>query len=375
MSAALAIPLPPTLPEQFGLEQFDAANGNYRYDGNLKRVKSVVNGKVIYNIYDASGALMHVNATRDGTVTDYVSGPAGALARYSNNAVTYLHPDHLGSANAGTTASGTIAWRERYTPFGEEIVGNAANDNQAGFTGHIKDSATGLNYMQARYFDPTIGRFLSIDPMDFMSSGYDPGYFNRYMYTMNNPINATDPTGMTVCDEGDSDCTDEVVSTGTKLQDKVNNFMGALTGFSLANRGEAEDFAEEFGEKFKEQTKENAEKIGNCAADHFGLGGPAAIAAGGPFVPKKGLKGRLGLGAGAKNARPFANNTSVISAASRAVFGDAKFKNSNALTRATGTKSVGGAIGRLGSRGATGAGVALLAVDAAQIGDCVKYSD
>ena len=49
--------------------------------------------------------------------------------------------------------------------------------------------------MQARYYDPVIGRFLSIDPVDFMGSGYNPAYFNRYAYSGNDPINNIDPDG------------------------------------------------------------------------------------------------------------------------------------------------------------------------------------
>ncbi len=48
--------------------------------------------------------------------------------------------------------------------------------------------------MQARYYDPVIGRFLSNDPVGFAEGGV--GYFNRYAYTFNNPISYTDPTGM-----------------------------------------------------------------------------------------------------------------------------------------------------------------------------------
>ena len=66
-------------------------------------------------------------------------------------------------------------------------------DNE-GFTGHIDDAATGLTYMQARYYDPKLARFLSIDPVTFLDKPY-PQQFNRYAYTWNDPINANDPDG------------------------------------------------------------------------------------------------------------------------------------------------------------------------------------
>ncbi len=170
-----------------------AATGTYRYDGNFKRVKAVVNGKTIYSVYDASGALVHIDAITDGNKTDYVTGPSGSLARIKNNVVTYLHPDYLGSAQSGTNSAGSVLWREQYTPFGEELQGPAANNDQAGYTGHIRDSATGLNYMQARYYDPTIGRFLSVDPVGFTIDS--PMSFGRYTYANNNPYLYVDPDG------------------------------------------------------------------------------------------------------------------------------------------------------------------------------------
>ncbi len=172
-----------------------AANGNYTYDGNLKRVKSVVNGKTIYNIYDASGTLVHVHDVSANQQTSYVSVNGMTVARIGNNFIpSYVHNDHQGSPRMMSSNSGAALGGSVYTPFGEEWQ-VAAPPDQAGYTGHLKDSATGLNYMQARYYDPVIGRFLSVDPVTFMDSGGDPRYFNRYAYTANDPINATDPTG------------------------------------------------------------------------------------------------------------------------------------------------------------------------------------
>ena len=48
--------------------------------------------------------------------------------------------------------------------------------------------------MQARYYDPVIGRFLSIDPVTFLDTG-EPAMFNRYSYAFNDPVNLTDPNG------------------------------------------------------------------------------------------------------------------------------------------------------------------------------------
>jgi uncharacterized protein RhaS with RHS repeats len=114
--------------------------------------------------------------------------------------------DHLGSANSATDAAGAILWREEYMPFGEPINAPAANRDKPGFTGHIHDHALGLTYMQARYYDPVIGvrvrlsslsaanpHSMSNDPVGFAQAG--PGYFNRYAYVHNDPINGIDPFG------------------------------------------------------------------------------------------------------------------------------------------------------------------------------------
>ena len=168
-------------------------SGTYSYDGNLRRVKSVVSGKTIYSVYDKSGSLVHVHALTDARSTDYIKGAGMTLARITNNIPTYLHLDHLGSPAAGTDSNGTVSWTEQYTPFGEKRIDNAANRYLGSFTGHIDDSATGLTYMQARYYDPVIGRFLSIDPVQFKTTS--PMSFNRYQYANLDPINAIDPNG------------------------------------------------------------------------------------------------------------------------------------------------------------------------------------
>ena len=202
-----------------------ATVGDYVYDGNLKRARSNINGQLIYNVYDLSGKLVHVDIHPDaagagGSRTDYIPGFARIKTDDGDaDEISYMHDDHLGSASTVTGADGTLAWRESYTPYGETLLSPAANDNQGGFTGHIKDKATGLNYMQARYYDPNMGRFLSVDPVTFMDTG-NPGYFNRYTYTMNDPVNRIDPDGQA--------CVPCVVVAAVIIADKVYGAYDAV---------------------------------------------------------------------------------------------------------------------------------------------------
>ena len=107
--------------------------------------------------------------------------------------ITYVHTDALGSPVAETDESGNVKWTEHYTPFGKKIDEDPeSSENTVGYTGHQFDSDTGLSYMQARYYDPVIGRFYSNDPVGFAG---DITSFNRYSYVGNNPYKYTDPDG------------------------------------------------------------------------------------------------------------------------------------------------------------------------------------
>ncbi|MGG6462357.1 RHS repeat domain-containing protein [Solilutibacter silvestris] len=105
--------------------------------------------------------------------------------------VEYVHTDALGSPVAITNEAGQVIERTDYEPYGS-MIGKANND-RPGYTGHVMDSATGLTYMQQRYYDPNIGRFLSTDPVAANAS--TGASFNRYDYANNNPYKFTDPDG------------------------------------------------------------------------------------------------------------------------------------------------------------------------------------
>ncbi|WP_412515065.1 RHS repeat-associated core domain-containing protein, partial [Shewanella indica] len=92
------------------------------------------------------------------------------------------------SVVAESDSAGNIISRSHYEPFGKRLGGDKAG---IGYTGHLQDEDLNLTYMQARYYDPLIGRFYSNDPIGFR----DVHSFNRYAYANNNPYKYVDPDG------------------------------------------------------------------------------------------------------------------------------------------------------------------------------------
>jgi len=114
--------------------------------------------------------------------------------------VTFYHNDALGSRVAATDATGTLLWRQSYAPYGKRLTKEAGSRDTVWYTGKPEEAAFGLSYFGARWYDPTIGRFLAMDPV-----GFDPGNiqsFNRYAYANDNPYKYLDPDGNSPLDIG-----------------------------------------------------------------------------------------------------------------------------------------------------------------------------
>ena len=86
---------------------------------------------------------------------------------------------------------GAVIERSEYEPYGELL--NRPLADGPGYTGHVSDQETGLSYMQQRYYDPSLGEFLSVDPVT--PQGAPLLAFNRYRYANGNPCRFTDPDG------------------------------------------------------------------------------------------------------------------------------------------------------------------------------------
>jgi RHS repeat-associated protein len=106
--------------------------------------------------------------------------------------VEYIHTDALGSPVVVTDTVRAQLEHIEYEPFGKVLVPASPKDGP-GYAGHVFDTATSTNYMQQRYYDPAIGRFLSTDPVT--ANGNTGSNFNRYWYASNNPYSRVDPDG------------------------------------------------------------------------------------------------------------------------------------------------------------------------------------
>ncbi|WP_158272664.1 RHS repeat-associated core domain-containing protein [Luteibacter sp. OK325] len=118
--------------------------------------------------------------------------------------VTYYYTNQQGTPLATADAAGNVLSTSDYRPYGGQVLGSPQTG--PGYTGHVNDPDSGLVYMQARYYDPSTGRFLSVDPV-----GPNAGNrynFNRYAYANNNPIVNIDPDGRSVSCDANS-CTIE----------------------------------------------------------------------------------------------------------------------------------------------------------------------
>jgi len=107
--------------------------------------------------------------------------------------VTYYHNDALGSPIAATDAQGSLLWEEAYEPYGKRLLKEDGGKEEVWFTGKQEESAFDVSYFGARWYDPSIGRFLAIDPAGVSSSNIHS--FSRYTYANNNPYRYVDPDG------------------------------------------------------------------------------------------------------------------------------------------------------------------------------------
>ena len=186
---------------------------NYEYNGDGQRVSKSVNGETTYFIWN--GTDMVYEYTADGDAASYTYGPTGILYRKLSTDTDTLYTyttNYRGDVVVMT--NGTTHEEYHYTAFGVTYHTKKATetgtilDNPFRYCGEYTDSETGLIYLRNRYYDPTLGRFITEDPI---KDGY-----NWYVYCENNSVMFVDPTG--TIKEGDDELNEsiQIILNGTK---------------------------------------------------------------------------------------------------------------------------------------------------------------
>ncbi|AFY47866.1 RHS repeat-associated core domain protein [Nostoc sp. PCC 7524] len=194
----------------------------FKYDGFGRRISKTVNGETTYFINEGNNLWSELNEVGE-VINRYLHGAKvdELIARYSpNERTSWYLTDRLGTVRDVANTVGELINSIDYNSFGQILAQtNPSAGDRFTFTGREYDEEIALYYYRARYYDANLGRFISQDPIGF--AGQD---VNLYRYVGNNPVNATDPSGLIAAIE-------YKIIIDLFVLGEPGSFIGALIGF------------------------------------------------------------------------------------------------------------------------------------------------
>ncbi len=197
------------------VEEDSVVLGEYTYNGLGQRIKKEVDGITTIFHYDFDGNIIAESDENGYFDKEYLyrSSSRLALVDAQTGELYYYGNDRLGTPQILTDSTNMVVWEAVYEPFGDaDINPNSSVVSNFRFPGQYYDSETGLHYNYHRYYDPGTGRYMTPDPSHFYQAEgtgipylfpillASPQELNLYHYTINNPVNFTDPFGLISCD-------------------------------------------------------------------------------------------------------------------------------------------------------------------------------
>jgi RHS repeat-associated protein len=163
----------------------------FKYDPFGRRIyKSSSSGTSVY-AYDGKNLVEETNST--GTVVARYAQTEEtdeALAMLRSGTTSYYEQDGIDSVTSLSNAGGAVAQTYTFDSLGNQTASSGSVTNSFRYTGREFDPETNLYFYRARYYDPSVGPFLSEDPL-----GFDDGT-NFYPYVGNSSTNFNDPFGL-----------------------------------------------------------------------------------------------------------------------------------------------------------------------------------
>jgi RHS repeat-associated protein len=160
----------------------------FAYDGNGLMASRTSGLSTQYFAWDRSGTLPLILS--DGQ-SSFVYGPGGLPLEQISAAEspTYLHHDQLGSTRILTGSGGEIVGAFTYGAYGGLEAQSGSASTPMGYAGQYTDAASGLQYLRARFYDPSTAQFMTLDPIGPLTRA-------PYDYAGDNPLNRVDPRGL-----------------------------------------------------------------------------------------------------------------------------------------------------------------------------------
>jgi RHS repeat-associated protein len=165
-------------------------SASFEYDPFGRRIKKTLAGTTTKDLYDGPNAVQETQGTAVANLLTGL-GTDETYARTTSTATETLLTEGLNSTIALTGSTGTVGTTYTYDPFGSTTQEGTASANTFQFTGREYDGHAIYNN-RARYYNPTLDRFLSQDPLGQEANGP-----NVYLYTLDSPTDVTDRLGTT----------------------------------------------------------------------------------------------------------------------------------------------------------------------------------
>jgi RHS repeat-associated protein len=214
----------------------------YNTEG-LRSMKTVDSNKVLYN-YDQQGRVISESDGSAQTQANYVWGHDRVFVKLDKSGGTekqyyYLYNGH-GDVIEIVDSNGTSVNSYQYDEWGNIKQQVEGTKNPFKYAGEVYDEESGLYYLRARYYDPSMGRFISKDTYE--GNITNPLSLNQYTYVGNNPLIYVDPSGHMQLNQIDSllngiaksgyDAVKDLINTPEALWQLLYGMATGSIGFS-----------------------------------------------------------------------------------------------------------------------------------------------